>query len=159
MKKLFPYVALAMLGCVVTPVTALSKSAHSGPVGKAVPMASAPWHGIHPTHHHHHDHDRFVRRHHHRHDRFQPFDFAFGGLFPDWGYTPESVPYGPDRPATEYAPQPEDWAPRIPTRCVSETQAVPSERGGQVQVTVTRCNVPILLPSRARSAPPATDLK
>ncbi len=154
MKKLIPYLALAMLGYLATPGTALSKSAHPGPVGKAVPMASTPWHGIHPTHHRHHHHDRFVRRHHH-HREFQPFDFAFSGLYPDWFYPPDSASYGP---ASEYAPPPEDWAPRIPTRCVSETQAVPSERGGQVEVTVTRCNVPIL-PNRARWAPPATDLK
>jgi hypothetical protein len=155
MKKLIPYVALAMLGYVVTPVAALSKGVHSGPVGKAVPIASTPPHVIHPIHHHHHDrfvrrhhdHDRFARRHHHRHDRFEPFDFAYGGLWPDWYYPSDSASYAP---ASESAPPPEDWAPRIPTRCVSEIQAVPSERGGQVEVTVTRCNVPILPPSRAR---------
>ena len=159
MNKLIPCFALAMLGYVVTPVTVFSKSAHSGGVGKAIPMASAPWLGTHPIHHHHHhhhDHDRFIRHHHHHHQDFQPFDFAYGGWYPDWFYPSESTPY---EPATESAPQPEDSAPRIPTRCVSETQAVPSEHGGQAQVTVTRCNVPILVPSRARSAPPATDFR
>ena len=104
--------------------------------------------GIRPILPHH-------RHHHHR--RFQQLDFGYGAIYPDSFY-------GPDL-GTEYAEPDEDLSPAvrpppIPTKCVPEQYSVPSERaGGRAQVTVTKCNVPVLGPGFGPGSPPLGDLK
>jgi hypothetical protein len=144
MKKAILYIALAALTQVAISTTASSQSAHSG-VPSVGLSARTPSHGIRPM---------FPRHHHHK--RFHRFDFGYAAPYPGWLYWPDwdqaaGAPYAPE---TEYAYPPEDSAPAVPTRCVPENYSVPSQReGGQAKVTVTRCNVPILIP---RSAPTAS---
>src|SRR5436309_2017966 len=134
MKKMILYLTVAAVAHLAMPVTAFSRTPHPSVFGNGGTRAT-PSRGIQPNFH----------QHRHR-KRLPPFAFVYR----DSVYTPNldaagGVPYAP---GAEYAPSPENFPPRVFTRCVSENEMVPSERGGQVQVTVTRCGVPVLPPSR-----------
>jgi hypothetical protein len=144
MKKAVIYLAMAALMQVATTSTGSSQSGHS-----SIPVmghsARTPSSGLRPI---------FPRHRHHK--RFHRFDFAYTDFYPDWLYAPDSG----QTAETPYEPGAEYSAPPIPTKCVPEAFSVPSEvGGGQAHVTVTRCNVPILIPGSGppspRSGPPS----
>src|SRR6266480_4869913 len=117
MKKIILYLTVAMLAHLVTPAAASSRGPHPSVLGNGFPGATLS-HGIQP---------KFIPHRHRK--RLQPFDF----VYPDSFYTPDldaagGVPYAPGP-----VPSPENFPPRVFTRCVSENEMVPSERGGQVQ--------------------------
>jgi hypothetical protein len=149
MKKAFIYFALAALTQLGMPSAAFSRTAHSSIPGSGL-SAHTPSRAIRPI---------FPQHRHHK--RFHQFDSGFAGPYPGWLYAPDldqtgGALYGP---GAEYGYPPEDLPPPVPTRCVPEDYSVSSERGdGQAKVTVTRCNVPILIPG-SRPASPPTDLK
>jgi len=134
MKKAILYLIVAALAPVVMPANATNSSPHPSVVENNPTAMRSP--GIRSM----------FRQHHHRR-RIDQFDFGYGGGYPDSYDTPDldapgGVPYGPE---AEDVHPPEDFSSSVPTRCVPENYTVPSERGdhGQVQVTVTRCNVPM----------------
>jgi hypothetical protein len=101
---------------------ALCAAAMLVPAGVAAKGFSFPHAGLHRGHHHH---------------MHAPYGYGYGYVGPVATYTPDAYAQPVIVMPTQFAPA----APAAVPRCTHsrETVTVPSESGGERQITITRC--------------------